>query len=242
MQKFGLIGKKLGHSFSKKYFTEKFEREHIEAIYELYELQSAEQVIDLIKEEPQLKGLNVTIPYKLDVMPLLHRIDDKAKAIGAVNVIKISHGKLTGYNSDYYGFRDSLLTWLGNSVNNIEALILGTGGAAKAVKKALLDMNIPFRTVSSSGNGDYAYADFNGELLQKYKLIINTTPLGMFPDNDTAPDLPYHLMDETFYLYDLVYNPVTTLFMKKGSENGAKAKNGMEMLELQALKSWEIWN
>lgn len=246
MKEFGLIGKKLGHSFSKNYFSEKFDKENItDSNYELYELSSADELPNLIERfKGKLKGLNVTIPYKEDVLPFLSDIDPAAKAIGAVNVLKISsQGKVKGYNSDYYGFKTSLEKFLDSELNNLKALILGTGGASKAVKQALIDLGIDYKYVSrSGGDNQLSYEDLNSDVIRDHKLIINSTPLGMYPNIDSCPDLPYQDIREGHYLYDLVYNPEETLFMKKGRENGAKAIHGLEMLVLQAEKSWEIWN
>ncbi|GAB4189040.1 MAG: shikimate dehydrogenase [Thermoflexibacter sp.] len=245
MRIFGLIGKKLTHSFSKKYFTEKFEREHIkQVVYELFELPSVDDFPQLIDNQENLKGLNVTIPYKLEILPFLHEIDPAAERIGAVNVIKIHENKkLKGYNSDYYGFKISLEKFLAGNTE-VKALILGTGGASKAVKVVLEDLNIPYRYVSrnSEKTDILTYNQLNKDIFSSHQLIVNTTPLGMYPLIETCPEIPYHLLGENHYLYDLVYNPENTLFMQKGAENGAKVKNGLEMLYLQAEKSWEIWN
>lgn len=244
MSLYGLIGKKLSHSFSKKYFTEKFEKEGLHTCkYELYELASADELPQLIRTNPDLAGLNVTIPYKEDVIPLLDDIHEKAREIGAVNVIKIRDGKLTGYNSDYFGFRESLANWIGES--KVKALVLGTGGASKAVIAALKDLGISYQVVSrqaSNENLSYTSLKEAPELIRDHRLIINTTPLGMHPQTDAAPDLDYSLLSNKHFLYDLVYNPEVTQFLSKGLDQGASIKNGIEMLHLQAEKSWEIWN
>lgn len=239
---FGLIGKTLKHSFSRKYFQRKFEKQNLDHSYRLFELNTIDQLNEVLNTQ-QLRGLNVTIPYKEEVISFCDELDHSAKKIGAVNVLKISDNKIIGYNSDYYGFKESLNNWIEN-IQNIKALVLGTGGAAKAVCVALDDLNIYYRTVSRSANkGEITYEqlkttnDFKGS-----QLIINTTPLGMFPDNERKPELPYELLNPDYYLYDLVYNPEETAFMKKGLEKGARVKNGLEMLELQAEKSWQIWN
>jgi len=240
MKKYGLIGFPLSHSFSKKYFTEKFEREGIvDSVYELFEIDAIEKLTRVLQENPNLKGLNVTIPYKQQVLPFLDELDESAKKIGAVNVIKIEENKLVGYNSDYYGFKNSLIDFLNGE--NPKAAILGTGGASKAVGQALKDLGITCQYVSrtkSDGVWDYETLDKN---FSDFKLIINTSPLGMYPKLDTCPDIPYDEIDDTYFLYDLVYNPEETLFMKKGREKGAKAIHGMEMLIGQAEKAWEIW-
>lgn len=243
MNLYGLIGFPLTHSFSKKYFTEKFERENIaDSKYDLFEISEAEKVLEVIKNNPDLRGLNVTIPHKETVISFLDEIDPAAKAIGAVNVVKINNGKLKGYNSDYYGFKQSLEELIEGS-KDLKALILGTGGAAKAVKAALEALNIPYVFVSRKKEaGNFTYAEINEKLLSEYKLIINTSPLGMYPKIDTFPDLPYQYLTPGHFLFDLVYNPEETAFMKKGAEKGAKTRNGLEMLHLQAEKAWEIWN
>lgn len=244
MKKFGLIGYPLTHSFSKKYFTEKFQQlglfENYQ--YELFEIERISSLPEIIKNNPELAGLNVTIPHKLNVIPYLHKMDAAAEKIGAVNVIKITENKkLYGYNSDYYGFKRSLEEFL-EGPKQLKALILGNGGATRAVSVALNDMNIQHLIVSRSPKGDIiSYAKAN-KLLKEFKLIINCTPLGTFPNIDTAPDIDYNLLDAGHYLYDLVYNPETTRFMKYGQKSGAKTINGYNMLVYQAEKSWEIWN
>jgi shikimate dehydrogenase len=245
MRIFGLIGFPLSHSFSKKYFTEKFEREQIpECRYELFELKSITELLGLIDSQPDLQGLNVTIPYKQEVKQYIHQYDKSAEKVGAVNVIKVHVDKtLTGYNSDYYGFKLSLEDWLPHL--NFRALVLGTGGASKAVIPALDDLGIANILVSrSGGNGLISYNELNEnpKYYQTHRLIINTTPLGMSPNVDSCPELNYQLMNHDNYLYDLVYNPLETKFMLQGKANGAQVKNGLEMLHLQAEKSWEIWN
>lgn len=252
MNLFGLIGYPLTHSFSKKYFTEKFEKEGIQnARYELFEIKDIEGFPGILKHNPDLKGLNVTIPHKQSVMEFLDELDEPVKKIGAVNVIKVMNGKLKGYNSDYHGFSQSLLNFMLEGQNDTEskwrkgmpkALVLGTGGAAKAVKAALADHFIFFQSVSrTKGTADFTYEDLP-EVIADYKLIINTTPAGMYPHVDTCPDIPYDKITPDHYLFDLVYNPQETLFMKKGKEKGARTKNGLEMLTLQAEKAWQIWN
>ncbi|MDH5604573.1 MAG: shikimate dehydrogenase [Cyclobacteriaceae bacterium] len=238
---YGLIGKTLKHSFSKTYFTEKFIKENITGCqYNLYELAEIDELPSLIRREKPA-GLNVTIPYKESVLPFLHDMDNSARAVGAVNVIKIKEGKLTGYNSDYYGFKNSLLNWISPEINN--ALILGTGGAAKAVIAVLKDLHIDFKLVSrNKGDYQYAYLKSNPDIVSGSRLIINTTPLGMSPDITTFPDINYAKIGKEHFIYDLVYNPEMTLFLQKASERGAHIKNGLEMLYGQAEKSWEIWN
>jgi shikimate dehydrogenase len=246
MRVYGLIGYPLTHSFSKKYFTEKFEKEGISGcVYENFEIPAIDAFPALVRERKNLKGLNVTIPYKQEVMPFLSGLDSSAERVGAVNVIKLyEDGRLVGFNSDYYGFRQALLEdFLPEDRNGIAALVLGTGGASKAVRVALEDLNIPYRQVSRRATEEsMAYQELSEEVVQQHRLIINTTPLGMYPKTDTAPDLPYTALTSGHFLFDLVYNPAQTLFMKKGAARGARVKNGLRMLHLQAEKAWEIWN
>lgn len=244
-RQFGLIGYPLSHSFSGRYFRDKFERENItDAEYKLYEIDSIEKVVDVFNVQ-NLKGFNVTIPYKHDIQRYLDDLDHSAGKVGAVNVVKIqTNGLRVGFNSDYYGFRTSLEKWLpGDSA--FSALILGTGGAAKAVIAVLNDLGIQYLKVSRDTlKGDISYNTLTTDpyIMQKHKLIINTTPLGMSPNTEIMPNIPYQWINEQFYLYDLIYNPEETRFMNEGRKNGAHVKNGYEMLELQAEKSWEIWN
>lgn len=246
MKRFGLIGYPLGHSFSKKYFTEKFEKEEIEDCeYDLYPLEDIEELPDLIKSEKELIGLNVTIPYKQQVIRFLDEIDAKAEQIGAVNTIKIQGKKLKGYNTDYIGFKESLVKFVGPNPMPEKALILGTGGASKAVKTALDDLHIEYQFVSrnpTEGQLSYDLLNTQYSILSTAKLIINTTPLGMAPATESLPDLPYHQLTEQHYLYDLVYNPLKTAFMQKGIDARCWVKNGLEMLYGQAEAAWEIWN
>ncbi|MBB6461473.1 shikimate dehydrogenase family protein [Flammeovirga kamogawensis] len=243
MKTYGLIGYPLGHSFSKKYFTEKYQKEGIEGCqYELFELEKIDIFADLLSNK-SLSGINVTIPYKEQVIPFMDRLDpNTAGKIGAVNVIKFEEdGTLTGYNSDYFGFRTSLEKFIPNT--NFKALVLGTGGASKAIKVALTDLEIPFKSVSRNRSEDsIAYTDVTDELYASHTLIINTTPLGMHPNEGIAPKLPYDKTTENHYFFDVVYNPEVTEFMKLGVENDGHAKNGHEMLIGQAEASWEIWN
>ncbi|MBW3545039.1 MAG: shikimate dehydrogenase [Bacteroidetes bacterium] len=246
MRQFGLIGYPLGHSFSKAYFTEKFSREGIAgAAYELYPLVNIADLPTLLAQLPQLEGLNVTIPYKEQVIPYLDSLHASAQKVGAVNVIRRVGDQLIGYNSDYLGFKLSLQQWLGSSMAGLKALVLGSGGAARAVCAALQDLQIPYTKVSrAAAAGIFSYADLQQqpELLEQYRLIINTTPLGMAPRTDACPDLPYQQLGAGHYLYDLVYNPNETLFMQHGLKRGARVKNGLEMLHLQAEEAWKIWN
>ena len=236
---YGLIGYPLSHSFSPAYFNNKFATENIDARYDAYAIPSVQELKTLLKEHQQLKGLNVTIPYKEQVLPLLHDIDAAASDIGAVNCIDIRDGRLIGYNTDYIGFAESLRPLL--QAQHTHALVLGTGGAAKAVIYALKQLGIEYKIVSRTG-GDMQYADVGEQVLKQYKLIINTTPVGMYPEIDKAHDIAYQYLGEEHLLYDLVYNPEETLFLKKGKQQGATIKNGYEMLILQAEASWQIWN
>jgi shikimate dehydrogenase len=246
MRKFGLIGFPLSHSFSKKYFSDKFEKEGIaDCQYELYALKSIEQFPELIASAPELEGLNVTIPYKEQVIPYLDELDEKAAAIGAVNTITIRNGKLKGYNTDYDGFKDSLVKFVGANPMPEKALILGTGGASKAVKVALEDLAITCQFVSrhpQDGQLSYDFLNAQPSILSTAKLIVNTTPLGTHPNTDGLPHLPYDHLTRDHYLFDLVYNPLITAFMQKGIEAKCWVKNGLEMLHVQAEKAWEIWN
>lgn len=247
MRKFGLIGYPLTHSFSKKYFTSKFEEEEInDCIYELYPIEHISQLPTLI-EKNDLSGLNVTIPYKQAVLNYLQYLDDPVKEIKAVNTIKIA-GKngdmrLKGFNTDAFGFMESLKPLLKKTHN--KALILGTGGASKAVvyccEQLGIDTLLASRNPANKQN-TIGYEEISDEIMATHKLIINTTPLGMYPNPDIAPDLPYNQLNTDHLLYDLVYNPEITRFMKLGKKQGASIKNGYEMLLLQAEKAWDIWN
>ena len=234
----------MGHSFSKKYFTDKFSKLKLkDHLYELYELEYLNEFPTLWIKYPDLIGVNVTVPHKEGVLKYLDRLDASAIKVGAANVIKREGSKLVGYNSDYMAFRESLKKWIGSFDG--EALILGTGGSSKAIQAGLDELNIPFNVVSRSPrNGDYTYLEIeeNPGIISRFHLIINTTPLGMHPKIDALPNLPYEGMGKNHFLFDLIYNPEETLFLHEGRVNGAKIKNGLEMLELQAEKSWEIWN
>ena len=239
IHRFGLIGYPLSHSFSPSYFAKKFADLGIkDSEYLAYELEDIPRVEALLQSG--VKGLNVTIPYKEQVIPYLDRLSDEAKKIGAVNTIKISEEGVVGYNTDVYGFQKSLELFLGGK--KIEkALVLGSGGAAKAVKFALETLGILFTTVSRQASF-LQYQDLSKKIIDDHQLVINTTPLGMSPKIHTCPNIPYHLLSDEHFLYDLVYNPEKTLFLKQGSARGASVKNGYDMLVLQAEKSWEIWN
>ncbi|TKC12448.1 shikimate dehydrogenase [Pedobacter polaris] len=246
MRTFGLIGFPLSHSFSKKFFSEKFTKEQItDCKYELLPIERADEMVELIAKRPSLCGLNVTIPHKLNVIPFLNEIDVAAKEIGAVNCISIQQkGKvpfLKGYNTDAYGFAESLKPLL--EKQHQKALIFGDGGAAKAVKYVLKQLQIPYLVVVRNPvENAILYSAINEELLDEYKLLINTTPLGMLPNLNSYPVFPYQYLTPQHLVYDLVYNPEETVFLAKAKEQGAKIKNGLEMLYLQAERSWYIWN
>lgn len=276
MTTYGLIGYPLGHSFSRKFFTEKFEKEGIDAQYLNFEIPSIEEFPEIIKNNPELRGLNVTIPYKQQVMQYLDDISEEAKAIGAVNVVRIERpspqpspimgretmrnagnkpdglpikgdmseglrGSLIGYNSDVIGFVESIKPLL--KPHHKKALILGTGGASKAIRYGL-EKKLGMKTLfvsRSAREGMITYEEVTAEVLKEYEVIVNCSPVGMYPHVDECPALPYEAMNENNLLYDLVYNPLETLFMKKGAEQGATVKNGLEMLHLQAIASWKFW-
>lgn len=242
---YGLIGYPLGHSFSQNYFNQKFEAENINAHYVNFEIPDIGDLMQIISENPNLCGLNVTIPYKEQVIPYLDEIDENAKKIGAVNVIKFIQGKnslkFKGYNSDIIGFCDSIKPFL-NPVRN-KALVLGTGGAAKAIYQGLLNLGItPTYVTRTKRDGMLTYGDLTTEIMAEYKIIVNTTPLGMYPHVEECPNIPYQHLTSEHLCYDLLYNPDVTLFMKRASEHGAEVKNGLEMLLLQAFAAWNIWN
>ena len=242
MRLFGLIGYPLAQSFSKKYFTEKFLNEGIEdAAYELFELENIQQFPALLNSHKNLCGINVTIPYKQDVMAYVHELDEEAKTIGAVNCIKFTGGKLKGFNTDALAFEQSLKALLYPFHN--KALVLGTGGAAKAIIYVLKKLGIEYQYVSrTKKQGQVTYEELTPEIMHDHLLIINCTPLGSFPKVDTAPQIPYELLTPKHYLYDLVYNPPLSLFLQKGQEQGAVVKNGYDMLVNQAELGWKIWN
>jgi shikimate dehydrogenase len=243
MRLFGLIGYPLSHSFSQKYFEEKFKREGItDCGYELFSLKSMDDLKEILKENANLEGINVTIPYKQQVLPYLYSLSGILREIKACNCIKIIEGKLFGYNTDVIGFEKSLLPLL--KPWHKKALILGNGGATAAVIFVLKKLNIDFDIVSRSLHADstLCYKDLGEQVMKKSLLIINTTPLGMYPQADQYPDIPYEFITSKHLLYDLIYNPAKTSFLQKGENRGATIKNGEEMLELQAEESWRIWN
>lgn len=242
---YGLIGFPLTHSYSKVYFNNKFESEGIDAEYVNFEIPDIGDLMEVMSEYPQLQGLNVTIPYKEQVIPYMNMMDEEARIIGAVNVIKIIRNgenfKLKGYNSDVVGFRDSIRPLITPERN--KALVLGTGGASKAVSRGLETLGIDVQLVSRTAReGVITYADLTEEVMHSHKIIVNTTPLGLYPNVDECPDIPYQYITPMHLCYDVLYNPDVTMFMKKAREHGATVKNGLEMLLLQAFESWRIWN
>lgn len=243
---YGLIGYPLGHSFSMEYFNEKFESENINAEYMNFEIEDIGDLMEVIAEYPNLCGLNVTYPYKEQVLPYLTSIDDAAKAIGAVNVIKITRGpkdndvELRGYNSDTIGFMKSVEPFVNE--NRKKAMVLGTGGASKAVTYALSKLGIEVMLVSRQKSAaTHTYDELTKAMVNEHKIIVNATPLGMFPHTDTCPDFPYRFLGKSHLCYDLIYNPDVTLFMQKSKAAGAEVKNGLEMLLLQAFAAYDIW-
>lgn len=243
MKIYGLIGQHISHSFSPSFFARKFAKEGIEDTkYKLFPLESIHDFPALIEQEKNLCGLNVTIPYKEGIFKYLDVITEEAQAIGAVNTIAFREGKLYGHNTDVYGFRESLRSLLDqNKDQNYQALILGTGGASKAVAYALNQLGIGFSYVSRQEKADYYQYKNLDNRVKDYKLIINTTPLGMSPNIDSKPDLDYNLLTKHHILYDLVYNPEKTVFLQEAEKRNCLSKNGLEMLHLQAEKAWEIW-
>ncbi len=244
---YGLIGYPLGHSFSAQYFTEKFLREGLDECYKLFPIKDINSLSELVDGNKTLNGLNVTLPYKQAVIPFLDKISGDASEIGAVNVIRISRSEnaagthLSGYNTDWKGFIESLEPMLHPDVK--KALILGSGGASKAVAYGLKKRGImPLVVSRSKNNGDMTYDDIDKTIMSEHLLIVNTTPLGMFPETETYPAIPYHLLTTDHICYDLVYNPEQTEFMRKSAVMGAEVKNGLEMLHIQAELSWKIWN
>lgn len=243
---YGLIGFPLVHSFSQNFFNKKFEAEGIDARYISFEIPDIGDFMEVISENPDLCGLNVTIPYKEQVIPYMDEMDPDAAKIGAVNVIKFIRGKgdslkFKGYNSDIIGFCDSLKPML--KPYHKKALVLGTGGAAKAVTQGLINLGVEPTYVSrTKREGVLTYDELTPEVMADHKVIVNTTPLGMYPHTDECPDIPYSMLTPEHLCYDLLYNPDVTLFMKKAREEGAEVKNGLEMLLLQAFAAWNIWN
>lgn len=246
MDVYGIVGNPLVQSFSPKFFNEKFKTEGINAQYLKFEIPDISLFPDIIRSTQKLKGLNITIPYKEKIIPFLDELDPQAKEIGAINVVKVSNIdgeiKLIGYNSDLIGFQNSISPLLDKNVHQ-RALILGTGGASKAVAKGLENLGVKYSFVSRQPQAkQFSYQDLDENILNRYTIIVNASPIGTFPKIDEAPDIPYQYINENHVLYDLVYNPSETKFLKLGKEQGAVIKNGAEMLKLQALAAWEIWN
>lgn len=244
-QLFALVGKNISYSFSRGYFTEKFSKLGLtKHEYVNFDIQKIEEFTKKIKEhKSEIKGMNVTIPYKLEIFDFLDKIDKKARKIGAVNTVRITKkGKLIGYNTDVYGFKKSLTPLL--KKHHEKALILGTGGASKAVAYVLDKLNIEYKFVSRTpkGKDTITYADVSEKVMMSHLLLINCTPLGTHPNIENCPNIPYEFVSEKHMLYDLIYNPSETTFLQKGKEKGAAIKNGLEMLEQQAEKAWKIWN
>lgn len=239
---FALVGKNISYSFSRAYFTEKFEKEHIsDAEYVNFDLNSVDELPQKLQKNPNIQGMNVTIPYKKEIIPMLAKLDPIAEEIGAVNTIKVTQKGLIGYNTDYFGFSESLKPFL--KEHHTKALILGTGGASNAVAYALKMLGISFRFVSRTPKmGQFSYSDLSSQIVNKYKIIINCTPLGTFPNVEDFPPIPYQFLTSEHLLYDLIYNPERTTFLQKGEKKKAIIINGWKMLELQAEKAWEIWN
>ncbi len=246
MTQYGLIGYPLVHSFSRQFFTDKFQKECIDAEYLNFEIPTVDGLLDLINAHQLLRGLNVTIPHKQAVMPLLDSISDEAREIGAVNVITIGRKAdgapvLKGYNADVIGFCQSIRPLL--KPWHKKALVLGTGGASKAVVYGLKRLGVnPINVSRTPKAGMLGYDQLSEEVMREHTVIVNCTPLGTWPKTDTCPNIPYTLLNDRHLLYDLVYNPSLTLFLKKGQAHGAATKNGLDMLHLQALASWEFWN
>jgi shikimate dehydrogenase len=244
MNVFGLIGYPLGHSFSKQYFTEKFAKEGIKnCMFEAFPIASIDEFPSLLKNNPDLKGLCVTIPYKEQVLRYIDELSGEVKSIGATNSITIRDNKLVAYNTDIAGFRQSFKKLL--QPYHTKALVLGTGGAAKAVQYVLKELGIEYLVVSRSNSGAAGFVNYiaiDESLMNEYTIVINCTPVGMWPNENTCPDIPYEQITSRHYLYDLVYKPEETLFLKKGKDKNATIQNGYEMLVIQAEESWRIWN
>ena len=243
MSEFGLIGRHISYSFSKAHFTQKFENEGLAYTYENFDLESISEFPNILKKNPDLKGLNVTIPYKELIMPFLNSIDKTAEEIGAVNTITVSTtGELKGYNTDCHGFKKSLEPFLKSYHKN--ALILGTGGASKAVAYVLRELGIAYDFVSRTHNGvaKYRYTDLTPRLMNSHLILINCSPVGTYPNINECPDIPYEGITNKHLLYDLIYNPLQTKFLSIGASKGAITCNGLKMLELQAEKAWDIWS
>jgi len=243
MKQYGLIGKTLSHSFSAKYFNEKFEKEGItDCHYELFELENIADIHQLLQKNPNLRGFNVTIPYKEAILPYLDELDIVVQEIGACNCVKVEDGKLIGYNTDVDGFMPTFLALM--EMHHDKAIVLGNGGAAKAVIYSLEQWSLDPLVVARNPKNEkeLPWNELTEEMVNSHKIIINTTPIGMWPHVNDFPDIPYQGIDRFHLVYDLIYNPEKTLFLKKAEEQDATIKNGMEMLEQQAETAWIIWN
>lgn len=242
MRLFGLLGYPLTHSFSQKYFTEKFHKLGIaDAAYENFSIPDIQELQKILDTRKELAGFNITIPYKKSVIPFLDEASEPVRKMGACNCIKIIDGKLKGFNTDVVGFQKSLEPFL--KPYHQRALILGTGGASAAVEYVFQQLQIPYQFVSRTGSSNaISYGRLNKEILDSHQLIINTTPLGMFPKLEDCPDIPYQFISPHHHLFDLIYNPTETKFLQQGKKQGATIQNGFEMLILQAEESWRIWN
>ena len=242
MRKFGLIGRNISYSFSRNYFSEKFLREGISGSYENFDLKNISEFPAVLKENPELKGLNVTIPYKEEIIPFLDSLDPVASEIGAVNTIKLeASGKLIGYNTDYFGFAEALKPYL--EEHHKKALILGTGGASKAIAYALKTLDIEYKFVSRKASEEkLSYEELNEQMLKEYTLLVNCSPLGTFPKIEEHPKIPFQHLTRNHLIFDLIYNPPQTRFMELAIDQGATVVNGQKMLEMQAEKAWDIWN
>jgi len=242
MKKLGLIGKDIEYSFSKQYFSTKFKKEGIsDWSYELYSFDHINQLPQLLKAKPLLVGLNVTIPYKKDVLRYLHQAEETALKIGAVNTISVVDKKLFGYNTDILGFKKALIEFVGDKLTDLKTLVLGTGGASQAIIFVLAQLGIPYKLVSRSSSKGLTYDSLDKGIISDHHLIINCTPLGTYPNVDEAVDIPYSHISEEHFLFDLVYNPQKSLFLQRGEKNGANILNGYKMLEIQAEEAWKIW-
>lgn len=242
MKCYGLIGYPLDHSFSQRYFSEKFRREGLkDLVYQNYPIACIEDLSHVIEQQPELQGFNVTIPYKSQIIPLLHQIDDHSQSIGAVNTVKIENGKLMGFNTDWVGFIESLQPMLTKQDQN--ALVLGTGGSSKAVIYALNQLGISYTVVSRNPTEEQiGYQEIDAHVIKAHQIIVQCTPLGTFPKIDESPPIPYSLLKESHLLFDLVYNPEMTRFLQFGKNMGCRIQNGYAMLTHQAEAAWKIWN
>ena len=242
MSKFGLIGKNIDYSFSKSYFAEKFKIENLDHTYENFDISSISEFNSIILQNLDLKGLNITIPYKEEVIPFLDEMDETAQNIGAVNTVKVlPENRLKGFNTDHWGFQKALEKF--DPLRRKTALILGTGGASKSIAYALLEMNFEIKFVSRKASKEVlSYSQLSQKVIEHHHLIVNCTPLGTFPNIKDCPSIPYQFIGSSHFLFDLIYNPSETEFLRRGKAKGAKTSNGLTMLEFQAQKAWEIWN